>query len=97
MLITHDGRTQSASAWARELGLTYHALRERLRHWPVERALTLPKQTNVQWLITHDGRTQGAMAWSRELGMTLAGLKARLRRGETIEKALGDRSRRRGR
>lgn len=41
--ITHDGRTQSLSAWAREVGLTQAALKIRLRKgWPLETALTLP-------------------------------------------------------
>ena len=40
LMITHAGRTQSASTWARELGFTYHLLRESLEHWPVEQALT---------------------------------------------------------
>jgi hypothetical protein len=88
--ITHKGRTQSASAWARELGITYHLLRWRLEHWPVERALTMPKQPG-QRMLTYAGRTQGATAWARELGLSFRGLQSRLRRGKSVAKALSRR------
>ena len=41
--VTFQGRTQTISQWAAELGLDYFTLRKRLnRGWPVERALTAP-------------------------------------------------------
>ena len=79
MQITHNGRTQNASAWARELGIKYHALRWRLKNWRLQRALTKPKQLG-QRMITHQGRTQNASAWARELDITYHGLRERLRR-----------------
>lgn len=44
--ITFKGKTQTVSKWAREIGLTYHNLRDRIdrRGWSLERALTTPKQ-----------------------------------------------------
>lgn len=40
-LITHDGRTQTITDWAREYGLDVTTLHSRLRlGWPIERALT---------------------------------------------------------
>jgi hypothetical protein len=87
MQIEHNGRTQSATAWAREIGITYHLLRWRLQHWPKERALTMPKQIKGT-RITHNGRTQSLNAWAHEIGITLQGLQARLKRGETVEYAL---------
>lgn len=39
--LTYSGRTQSKAAWARELGISWNALNERLRTDP-ERALTRP-------------------------------------------------------
>lgn len=45
-LVEHDGRTQSAEAWARELGIPAVTIRHRLRMgWPTEKVLsteTLP-------------------------------------------------------
>ncbi len=39
--ITHNGRTQTVSEWAEEVGISYFTLYRRLqRGWDVERALT---------------------------------------------------------
>lgn len=48
--LTHDGRTMLATDWAREVGLPYRALRQRLLtyKWPVYRALTTPLGSNVR-------------------------------------------------
>lgn len=44
VLITYDGRTQSITAWANEVGLPMHVIRSRIKehNWPVEKALTTP-------------------------------------------------------
>lgn len=43
VLITFNGRTQSRSAWAQELGMSATSLTYRLRKkWPLEQALTQP-------------------------------------------------------
>ena len=47
--ITFNGRTMCATDWARELGIWVSPLLRRLRKWPVEIALTLPKQKNGAW------------------------------------------------
>ena len=44
VLIEYKGRIQGATAWAREIGITYPILRWRLRHWSLEKALITPKQ-----------------------------------------------------
>lgn len=41
--ITYDGKTQTLSAWAREIGLSRKSLEGRLASWSVEAALTTPK------------------------------------------------------
>lgn len=38
--LTHNGETRSKRGWARKLGLTPATLRERLKKWPLERALS---------------------------------------------------------
>lgn len=38
--ITWDGRSQSMGQWAHELGLHHETLRYRLRHWPIDRAMS---------------------------------------------------------
>jgi hypothetical protein len=48
MQIEHNGRSQSATAWAREIGVTYHVLRWRLQHWSKDQALTTPKRTKCE-------------------------------------------------
>ena len=46
--ITFDGRTQHLAAWAREIGIHQTALRNRIKRWPFERAMSEPprKQSN---------------------------------------------------
>ncbi len=92
--IGFDGRRQHISAWAREIGVSRHVLRWRLKNWSLERALTTPGQQHSK-LISHDGRTQNMNAWARELGINKRTLRGRLRRGEPVEMALQGRRRRR--
>lgn len=47
-LITHNGKTQSISAWAREYGITASALNGRIKSgWEIEKALTNPNVDNT--------------------------------------------------
>ena len=45
-LITSDGKTQTMTQWAEEIGIPARTLESRLNrsHWSIERALTTPKQ-----------------------------------------------------
>lgn len=44
-LITHDGRTLTATQWSQQVGITSSALCARLNAgWPVDKALSLPRQ-----------------------------------------------------
>lgn len=57
--ITYNGRTMSMSQWAREMHISYSALKTRLsRGWSVERALTHPRQRkgNAEVLSYADSR-----------------------------------------
>jgi hypothetical protein len=95
--LTFDGRTQSMSAWARELNTSQQALAHRLRNgWSVEQALTTPvsatgnpmMRRGTPRLVTFNGKTQMLSAWARELGLQLGTLSARLRKGMSVERAL---------
>jgi hypothetical protein len=45
--ISFEGKTQPLSAWAEALGINPASLRERLAFWPLEKALTAPKDTRI--------------------------------------------------
>lgn len=40
--IEFQGRKQTLTDWATELGITHHGLTHRLKNWPIEQALTHP-------------------------------------------------------
>ena len=42
--LTFGGRTQLLSDWAREIGIHKNTLAHRVRHWPLERALSATLQ-----------------------------------------------------
>jgi len=46
--IEFNGETMTLSQWADKTGIGYSALENRLKHWPIDRALTEPvrKQAN---------------------------------------------------
>lgn len=91
VLITHEGRTQNTAAWAREVGLPYLTLRDRLaRGWDVAKALQTPSGVGARGKpITYNGRTQSIAAWSRELRVHYNTLHSWLTyRGLSIEDAI---------
>ena len=48
--LTSKNKTQTIAQWARELGMKYNALDERLRKgWSVEDALTIPVHNKGRW------------------------------------------------
>ncbi len=53
VLLTHGGKTQTVAEWARETGLIYQTIRQRLKHgWSVAEALTLPPDRRPQRLTS---------------------------------------------
>lgn len=44
--ITHKGQTRTLSEWAQLLGMHQSSLRERIKRWGVEKALTTPRATD---------------------------------------------------
>lgn len=85
--LTHDGRTQSMSAWAEELGISLAALSRRIsRGWPADRIFARGRQAGERAgaggprrLVTRDGRTQSIRAWAEEIGIPYKTLAGRLR------------------
>jgi len=80
-MLTFDGRTQAASAWAEEKGMSLSTITGRLdRGWSIERTLTTPEgmrrgrgtpQTKDQ-LIEFQGRTQTLEQWAREFDLNVS-------------------------
>jgi hypothetical protein len=50
ILLSFKGKTQSISAWAKDLGFNPEVIRKRIRirGWDVERALTTPLKSNIE-------------------------------------------------
>jgi hypothetical protein len=93
--ITHNGRTQSLSAWAREVGMAMPTIHRRLSvGWTIEAALTCPvvssnpvkpkeagSRGRPKVLLTHNGRTQSLVAWAKETGINIGTLWFRVQSG----------------
>lgn len=78
--MTYAGKTQTMSAWAKELGVPYTCFHERMRHgWSVEEILSTPVQKRR--MVTYLGRTQSVHAWSKELGVDGSTVNYRIRKG----------------
>lgn len=91
ILLTHDGRTQSLSAWGRELGLTPVSFcRRRSRGWVGDR-LFAGRQPPGQAAgrgrkYAYAGRAMTAAEWAEELGITVDSFYGRLSRGWPAER-----------
>lgn len=86
-IVTFNGRSQTVSQWANEIGISRITLAGRLRRMPVEDALTRPVQARLAW--TFDGRTMTPSEWATETGISRGTLVARVvGMGWPVEKAL---------
>ncbi len=80
-MVTYDGRTMPASAWAEELGMGLSTLTSRLDNgWTVERTLTTPEgfrrgrgtpQTRDR-ILEYKGREQTLEEWAKEFELNLS-------------------------
>jgi hypothetical protein len=101
--ISFNGETKTATEWAQQIGITKHALLDRLDKfkWTIERAITTPpyqgkskpKQTweerNSKWLITYKGKSRTVSQWARLLGIKDTTLRSRVKiKGWALERAL---------
>jgi hypothetical protein len=86
-LLTHDGKIQKVSKWAKESGLPYATIWNRLeRGWPIEEAL---KNTNKKdRLLTFEGKTQNITRWAEDLDIPRNVLYNRLRNGWSVARVL---------
>ena len=92
---THDGKTQSAAAWAEQHGLILNTLLGRLdRGWTFERAITTPQaprrgrgtpQTKDQ-LIEYKGGEQTLAQWAVEFGLNITTMIERVWKKWPMEK-----------
>lgn len=87
-LIEYKGETKTLAEWARQYGLTHHALQTRLSkyQWPIEKALTTKQRPRLDE-ITYQGKTQTLIEWAKELGIHERTLRHRLKSGLTLDQA----------
>jgi hypothetical protein len=78
--ITYTGCTKTLVEWAEDTGLTYSALKCRIRKAKPLASALRPEHQNFH-MVSYEGKTQSIAAWSRELGMSYYKLRSRLQRG----------------
>ncbi len=80
-LITYQGKTQSVSAWAKELDISISTIAYRLRRrFSTEQVLSknpLPRRKTAH-CVTYQGKTQSIYTWAAEIGMDYATLRSRI-------------------
>ena len=85
-LITYNGKTQTESQWADELGISFTVLRNRLhKGFPLDKAFE-DKDLREADKITYQGKTQTISEWARETGVNRKNISRRLGRGWSLDK-----------
>lgn len=92
VFIEYDGRKQTLSDWASEVGISPITLRGRIkRGWTVEDAINLKPDVTRRYkrtIISFNGKSLMASEWDRELGLGVNVVNARIRSGWSVERAL---------
>ena len=84
-VLEYQGRRQTVSEWARELGLKASTLHRRLGiGWSAADVLTRPKFG----MVAFDGRVQSIHDWAKEVGISAGTIYKRLQYGWPMDKAL---------
>jgi hypothetical protein len=91
--LTWNGKTQSYTAWTKELGFGVTTINRRLKaEWSVERTLSTPlgqpSCIKPETVITCNGKTQTLSQWSAEVGISRLTISARICRSWPVEDAL---------
>lgn len=88
-LLTFQGETQTLTAWAKRVGISMQAIRQRLNlGWTVERALTTAGRAQQVHELTWNGETKGITAWSNLTGLPRDTIIGRLKMGWPVERIL---------
>ena len=78
VILTFEGKTQTMAQWARELGISQGALRDRLKVRDVEGALNFaPVERGTK--VEFNGESKLIREWAEELGFSRRGLMKRLK------------------
>lgn len=91
---TYNGRTATASEWAKITGVPEVTLHYRLTHrkqWTLEKALTTPycpRKGAHPTELTFKGKTMSVADWARKLGLRDGTVRMRLYRGASVEDIL---------
>ena len=84
--LTYQGKTLTATTWARKLGIPYPTLMDRIYSGKnIEDILHIGKPAAPQRLITYKGVTQTVAQWGRTFGLSRKLINARIRRGWKLE------------
>lgn len=88
--LTFNGKTQTASEWARELGMKVETVIWRVKAgWAVEDILKPDAgDYHTGLVLTAFGKTQPLKAWVQETGLQRTTITARIKRGWSVEEAL---------
>lgn len=88
LVITFNGKTQTAAEWIEELNINPVTFYSRIRKgWTHERAITEP--TNKSLLIEFNGEEKTIKEWALDLELSIYVIYERLKKGWTYEKTLG--------
>lgn len=92
ILVTANGKCQSITAWAEELGVSVTTLKGRKNMgWSDDAVINTPIRAmaeKTETALTFNGKTQTIAAWVRETGLSRKAIENRLEQGWTAEETL---------
>lgn len=83
-MLTHEGRTMCATAWAEEVGIDHRTIRNRVRvqGWTDSEALTIPvgsvRRSTCTTFLDHNGETRSLTDWADLFGIHPSVLRIRI-------------------
>jgi len=95
IIIEYNGKSQTLSDWARELGIKRVTLAKRLLidKWPIEKAFSKEdyrskKPIRSRQTLTLNEETHSIIEWAEKLKINPATIRERIKRGWSVEEAL---------